>query len=398
MSDSALLRNTIEISAKHALDEWAQSQLDRASGRELKRGLELYEEQTLVNVSSNDYLGLSRHPTILEAVSQPERVGAASSRLISGNFPIHLQLEQKIAAFCGYPSALVFGAGYLANIGVLTGLVRRNDVVVSDRLIHASLVDGIGISRARHFRYAHNDLRDLETRLLQATAAKRSDGRLFLVTESVFSMHGDLAPLEEIAELALHFQAVLIVDEAHALGVLGPGGRGCVAHYGLEDRVAVVTGSFGKAFGSYGGVALCSTAVRSLLVNQARSFVYNTGLPPVLAKASLASLEVVEGDGALGATLLDLAASFREKLTKAGLDCGASQSQIVPVRAPGNRRVNRFAAALRSEGVLAVAIRAPSVPVGEECVRVSLSLLHDAATIDEVADKVIRAAQASGVL
>jgi 8-amino-7-oxononanoate synthase len=331
-------------------------------------------DRVLVNLASNDYLGLAGDPRILEAARralEADGAGATASRLISGTLPVHAELEARLAAFKGYPAALVFGSGYLANTGVLPVLAGRDDHLFLDRLAHASLVDGAVLSRARIHRFRHNDADHLESLL-------RPDrrGRKLVVTESVFSMDGDLAPLAPMADLCDRHGAILVVDEAHATGVLGSSGRGLVPALGLQERVPVTTFTLGKALGSYGGAIACNAAMRTWIANRARPFVYSTAPPPAVMAAALAALGIVEATPELGSRLLAHADRFRADLQALGLDTLASASHIVPVRIGPSDRALAAAGRLEQAGVLAVAIRPPSVPAGTARIRFSLRADH----------------------
>jgi 8-amino-7-oxononanoate synthase len=310
---------------------------------------------------------------------------AGSSRLLSGNFSLHQDLESDLSSFLGAESCLIFGAGYLANLGVLAALPSRHDVVFSDKLVHASAIDGISLSRASHRRFRHNDLGHLE-RLLSDERARVSDGTtFFIVVESLYSMDGDLAPLAEIVELARTFDAITIVDEAHALGVFGPNGRGCVAAMGLSDQVDVITGTLSKAFASYGGLVACSTVVKEYLINSARSFIYNTALPPVQAAVARESVRILNERPTLGSELLERAELMRCYLLERGVPTMKSESQIIPIPVAGAGKVTAIANALSERGVIAPGIRSPTVAIGSERLRLSITLAHSESLLEEVA-------------
>lgn len=346
--------------------------------------------QPLLNVSSNDYLGLARHPHVIAtARAWLERLGAGAtaSRLVTGTLACHVELEERLARTKGYPAALVFGSGYAANLGLVTAVVGRGDHVFVDRLAHASLVDAAVLSRAGVHRFHHNDAGHLESLLRAAPAA----GRRLVLTESVFSMDGDLAPLGDLAEAAGRHEAMLLVDEAHATGVFGPGGSGCVRAAGLEQRVNLSMGTLSKALGSQGGFTACSTDMRVLLINNARSFIYSTALAPAAAGAAIGALEVLEREPGLGTRLLARAARVRDRLRGAGLDTGASASQIIPVIVGDTERALRVTRRLRDAGILAVAIRPPTVPAGTARLRLSIALDPSDAELTMLTDAVIEA-------
>ncbi len=381
------------------LDDWAREEVAKLDSLSRRRSLTTYdvtgedpnthgllqhEGKSFLNFSSNDYLALSCHPLVVERFSQCSAVGSGASRLVTGNRSSHQLLESEFAAFCQYPTALLFGSGYLANLGVLSSLAGRHDVVFSDRLLHASSLDGIRIAAAKHVRFRHNDVQHLRDLLEREQETRKADCRFLVVTESLFSMTGDFAPLEDIVTLAEEYEAIVVVDEAHALGVVGPGGRGRVAECGLTARVHICTASFGKSFGSYGGAVLCSEQVRSYLVNSARSLIFNTSLPPAVAEASRASIEVLLAQPQLAEQLRQRVESFRRELraTQYPVD---SDSQIIPIRLGSNEAVLRLSEQLRARGIVAVAIRPPTVPEGEACIRLSVTLHHSAEVLSETA-------------
>ncbi len=278
---------------------------------------------------SNNYLGLADHPRVRGAAAEAAMrwgTGAGASRLISGNMQPHRQLEERLAAFKGYESALLFGSGYLANTGTIAALADRGEVIFSDELNHASIIDGCRLSRAETFVYRHGDVEHL------AWGLREAGGRAALiVTDGVFSMDGDLAPLEELAPLARDHGCRLMVDEAHATGAVGPGGRGSVAAAGLSGEVDVVVGTLGKALGSYGAYVCANRELTEYLLNTARSFVFSTAPPPPSVAASLAALELLESHPHRVERLARNAATLRTALAAEGLAVGDSSTQIVPV-------------------------------------------------------------------
>jgi len=344
----------------------------------------------LLNASSNDYLGLSRHPHVLataQAALAKYGAGATASRLVCGTLTLHEQLEQRLAAHKGYDSALVMGSGFVTNATVLPALVGRDDYVFADRLVHASLIDGIRLSQARLQRFRHNDTAHLQ----QLLAAAGQRGRRLVVTESVFSMDGDLAPLAEIAALAEAAGAMLLVDEAHAMGVFGPHGSGLVRAAGIQAQVTLCMGTLSKGLGSYGGYVACSSKVRDWLINRCRGFVYSTALPPAALGAALGALDVLDAEPQIGATLLARAAALRAVLQSHGCDVGASASQIIPIMLGDAATTLRVSASLRQRGILAVAIRPPTVPAGSSRLRLSLSLEHDDADLMRLGNEISQA-------
>lgn len=352
--------------------------------------------RALLDFSSNDYLALARDPRVTARAAEAlarDGSSASASRLMSGTFPVHDELEQALAVLVGKEAALLFGSGYAMNLGVLSALAGRDDAIFADRLVHASLIDGARLSGAALKRFAHNDAASLE-RLLSSTPVR---GRRFVVCESVYSMDGDLAPLESLASLSRSNDALFIVDEAHALGVFGNGRGLCHALPG-ELAPDLVLGTLGKALGSFGGFAAGSRLLRELLVNRARSFIYSTALPPASAAAALAAVEIVAQEPGLGADLLQRAAALSSSLRAAGLQAPAATSQILPVHIGDNRLALRLAEALEARGVLAVAIRPPTVPEGTARLRLSVTLSHRADDLSLAARTIAEAARELGLL
>ena len=309
---------------------------------------------------SNNYLGLADHPRVQEAAADAAMrwgVGAGASRLVSGTMTVHSRLEQKLAAFKGTETALLFGSGYLANLGVVGALARQGDVVFSDELNHASIIDGCRLSRAEVFVYAHNDMEHLAWGLAQA-----GPRAALIVTESVFSMDGDVAPLEEVCELAQHHDVRVVVDEAHATGCVGEGGRGAVAEAGLEREVDVVVGTLGKALGSYGAFVACDGEMTKLLTNSARSLIFSTAPPPPAVAGALAALDLLEEQPRRVQRLQANAEVLRAELAREGFDVSGSTTQIVPLVVGDAQTAMRVCEAALERGVFAQAIRPPTVP------------------------------------
>ena len=356
--------------------------IDSRGGGRIQR-----DGRDLLDFSSNDYLGLSHHPNLRRAVQQAtEQFGASScaSRLLSGDLTIHHELEERVAALSGKESALVFSSGYQANVGIISALVGRGDVVFSDKLNHASIVDGIGLSGAKCFRFRHNDLDHLETLLKKHSQEFKT--RL-IVTETVFSMEGDRSPVDRIVDLKDKHGGVLMVDEAHAAGIYGPAGAGIVAEENLSDRVELIMGTFSKALGSFGAYVAGSGQMTDFLVNACRSFIYSTALPPGITAANLAALEVVEKEPERRTVLRENAAWFREALIGQGHDVRGS-SQIVPLVVGDAERANVASAALQERGFHVLAIRPPTVPAGEARLRFSLTYDHSRQQLSELIEHV----------
>jgi 8-amino-7-oxononanoate synthase len=374
--------------------EWGkalQETLDTLEGQHMRRHLRIsetvepgkifYNGKPLLNFSSNDYLGLSRHPRVVESVQQVIQhwgIGATSSRLIGGTSIIHQDLEAALAAFMQMESALIFPTGYMANVGVITSLVGPGDAVIMDRLCHASIVDGARLSGARLFVYQHCDAEEAE-RVLARTASYR---RRLLITESLFSMDGDFAPLAEIAAAGERYGAIRLVDEAHALGVWGLNGQG-VREAAQWD---VVIGTLSKALGSQGGFVASSREVIETLVNNARTFIFTTGLSPVSVAGAHAALSIVQEDEMLRQRVIGLATQLRDALGADGWDTLGSQSQIVPVFLGSAERALAVAEKLQAAGVFAPAIRPPTVHAGQCRVRFSVTAEHTESDLGKVID------------
>lgn len=383
-------------------ESWIQAELEALRREGLLRSLRVMsgtgghavlDGRRLVNFASNDYLDLANHPRVVAAAREAlERfgAGATASRLVAGTLEPHARLEARLAAHKGYPAALVTGSGYLANAAAIPALVGRGDAVFADKLAHASLIDGATQARGELFRFRHNEAGHLRELLRRHGGA----GRKLVVTESVFSMDGDVAPLREIAAAAREAGAMLMVDEAHAAGVCGEGGRGLVRALGLCGEVTVAMSTLSKAFGGYGGVLACSEAMREWFINRHRGFIYSTALPPAAVGAALGALEVMQAEPERGARLLRNAAAFRQRLRDGGLDTGASESQIVPVMVGDNHQALALSKRLLDEyGILAVAIRPPTVPRGTARLRLSVTLAHTPEELAAAADAMVRTAE-----
>lgn len=343
-----------------------------------------------INLASNDYLALSRHPRIVATAREAlERYGAGAtgSPLICGRLPCHVELERRLAEHKGYPAALLFSSGFAANLGVASALLGPGDTAFADRLAHASLLDGLRLSGARLRRFRHNDPEHLRA-LLAATPAT---GRRMIVTESVFSMDGDLAPLETLAGLAEEFGAGLWVDEAHATGLYGPLGAGRVAELSLCARVTISMGTLSKALGSAGGFVACSASLHDRLVQRARTFIYSTALPPPSIGAALGALDLLREHPGWGGETRARAARFRDRLRAAGLRAGGGDSAIVPLPAGTAEAALAAAARAGDDGVAVVAIRPPTVPEGAARLRCAVSLGHAPEDLDRAAEILARA-------
>jgi len=355
----------------------------------------LLDGEPVLLLCSNNYLGLADHPRVREAAAEAALqlgAGAGASRLISGNMAPHRRLEERLAAFKGYEAALLFGSGYLANLGTISALARRGKVVFSDELNHASIVDGCRLARAETFVYHHGDLDQLAWGLREA----RGRGAL-IVTDGVFSMDGDIAPLEELTRLARDYGCRLMVDDAHATGAVGPGGRGSVAAAGLSGEVDLVVGTLGKALGSYGAYVCASAELSEYLLNTARSFIFSTALPPPVLAAALAALDVLEVEPERVDRLGANAAALRGGLAAEGLSAGGAPSQIVPLEVGDAKRTMELCERLLERGVFAQGIRPPTVPDGTSRLRFSVMATHEKAELREAAKLTGEAARELGI-
>jgi 8-amino-7-oxononanoate synthase len=343
---------------------------------------------------SNNYLGLADHPAVRSAAVEATMrwgVGSGASRLVSGTMTIHRRLEERLAAFKGRQSALLFGSGYLANAGTIAALARPGDVIFSDELNHASIIDGCRLSRAEVFVYDHGDADHLDWGI------RRAEGRgALIVTESVFSMDGDVAPLAEIVELAERHGLRTLVDEAHGTGALGPGGRGALAEAGLEDQVDVIAGTLGKALGSYGAFVACDEPMMRYLVSAARTFIFSTALPPPAVAAALAALTLLEEEPRRVHRLAANAAVMRAALEGEGLDVGESRTQILPLVIGEADQAMRICELALARGVFAQAIRPPTVPPLTSRLRLAVMASHREPELIAAARTIGMAARAAG--
>ncbi len=335
----------------------------------------LLDGKSVLLLCSNNYLGLADHPKVREAAAEAAMrwgVGAGASRLVSGSMTIHRRLEERLAEFEHSEACVLFGSGYLANIGVIGALAGAGDTVFSDQLNHASIVDGCRLSRARVVVYRHLDTEHLEWCL----AKHGGEGRRLIVTDSVFSMDGDLAPLEEILMLAREHNARLMVDEAHATGAVGPGGRGAVARAGLDGEVDVLVGTLGKALGSYGAYACASTTMVRYLINAARSLIFSTAPGPPAMAGALRALELLSERPELVQRVRAAAHTLRYALAGEGFPVEVDEMHIVPLIVGEERAALALCQAALERGIFAQAIRPPTVPAGTSRLRLAVMATH----------------------
>lgn len=382
-------------------DETAGEQsIERRIARELDSLRSISQFRALgitdgIDLSSNDYLGLAYDPRLkqaaMESLACAERVGGTGSRLLSGNSRAWEELESEFAAFAGTEAALYFGSGYAANLGLLTALLRPGDVVFSDAMNHASLIDGMRLSGATKVIYRHGDLTDLENTLRAHTGG---GGARVIATESVFSMEGDVAPLDRILRLATKYDASVVVDEAHATGVCGPNGRGIAAEMKIEREILAVVHTCGKALASAGAFVCGGLSLKEILVNRARTFIFSTAMPPYFAGQIRAAMELARAADGERAHLREIARELRTRLNEAEINCGGSSTHIVPVIVGSNDAALRAAGELQRAGFAVKAIRPPTVPTGTARIRISLTSGITMEQTRHLAD-VLRAACAS---
>ena len=364
------LRKELELAKSKGLFRELKT-LGSSSGRDIEFGGRKY-----INFSSNNYLDLAGHPAVIAAAKKAlDKYGAGgtSSRLIAGTLDIHSELEKKLASFKHCESSLVFPSGYQTNLGVISALAKEGDCVIMDKLNHASLWDGAKLSGARIFVYPHRDIAALEKVLKRAKAYRRK----LVVTDSVFSMDGDLAPLKEISELSKQYGAWTFVDEAHATGVFGDKGSGLVEHSGAGKDIDIVMGTLSKALGSQGGFVCGKKLLIDYIVNFCRSFIYTTSLAPASCAAAIAALEIVEIEPERRKKLLLTASHLKKSLKGKGFDTGSSESQIIPLIAGSVERAAEISKKLLAEGIFAPAIRPPTVPENMSRIRFSLTAAHN---------------------
>jgi 8-amino-7-oxononanoate synthase len=346
----------------------------------------------LVDFASNDYLGLAADARVaLAAIDalETEGTGAAAARLIAGNHPLHDALEVELARLKGCERTLLFPSGYMANVGAIPALVGAGDVIFSDALNHASLIDGCRLSRATVRVFPHNDLAALERMLASERAQYR---RALIVVEGVFSMDGDVCPLDEVVRVARAHDAWTYVDDAHGTGVLGESGAGTLEQFGVADQVDVVIGTLGKALGTSGAYVGGSHELVEYLVSRARAFIFTTGSPPALAAATLAALRIAQEEPWRRASVRARSKQLRTRLQRAGLAVhGSPDGHIVPVLIGDAARTMAITADLRTRGFLVGGIRPPTVPVGTSRLRISLSAVHSPEQVDALADAIIAA-------
>jgi len=378
------------------MKKYLEKELEALEQRGLKRILRqqegtqgrkiIVDGKEVLNFCSNDYLGLADDERLCNAAKaslELEGFGAGASRLICGNMAAHQQLEKVIAEFKRMESCLLFSSGYMANVGIISGLFDREDMIFSDKLNHASIVDGIVLSRANFKRYPHRDMKVLERMLKGSDKGKKRA----IITDSIFSMDGDIAPLDKIVALAQKYNCLVMVDEAHALGVLGKTGKGVIEHFGVEDQVDIQMGTLSKAAGSFGAYCCGSKELIEVLINKARSFIYTTGMPPSVAAASQKAIEIISEEEGLRERLWENTRYLRDELKRLGFDTMNSETPIIPILVKDSNVAVTFSKRLFDEGVFVSAIRPSTVPENTARLRLAVMATHAQNDLDMVLEK-----------
>lgn len=357
----------------------------------------VFDGREVINLSSNNYLGLANHPRLREAAKDAvERYGAgsASVRTIAGTMSLHTELERRLAAFKRTEAALVYQSGFTANSGTVSALLGREDVIISDELNHASIIDGARLSRATIKVYPHKDVAAMKQLLEESKGARR----ILVITDGVFSMDGDIAPLPDIVEVAKQYNAIVMVDDAHASGVLGENGRGTVDHFGLHGQVDIQIGTLSKAIGVLGGYVAGSRVLIEYLIQRARPFLFSTSHPPAVTAACLAALDLLESDPSLVQRLWDNARYFRDGLAGLGFDVSGSETPIIPVIVGEGRKAMELSDRLFEEGVFAQGIAYPTVPRGKARVRTIVTAAHTRDDLDQALEAFAKVGRELGVI
>jgi 8-amino-7-oxononanoate synthase len=354
--------------------KFLESRLNKLKIEDRYRYISDFKVSPEFDFSSNDYLALG-HKTNTSLLEKSSRLGSGAARLLINGSDYHIALETDLANFVGTQKALLFGSGYLANIGVISSIVQRNDIVVSDKLIHGSLIDGINLSRAKHTRAKHNSIEDFEKILKKLSLSRKINQNIFIVTESVFSMDGDFAPLRELYELSERFETFLVVDEAHAFGVFGESGEGFSSNLIEKKEHVIILGTLSKSFGSFGGFVCCSEIVREVIINFARTFLFSTALPDFCCLKATASLEEIINGSSLRKELFLKINKIKELLKSYEIK-NVSDSQIVPILVGSSEKAVFYSNILKEQGIKVPAIRPPTVPPDKSRLRISLTNHH----------------------
>ncbi|RLB13810.1 MAG: 8-amino-7-oxononanoate synthase [Deltaproteobacteria bacterium] len=377
----------------HPWDDFIVSSLHDLEAKGLRRRLKsvttpvstrcLIEGRELLLFCTNDYLGLANHPRMKRAAAEAAQkwgTGSGASRLISGNISLYVALEKECASFKETESAVVFSSGYATNMGVISSLLGADDLILSDRLNHASIVDACRLSKARVVAYPHGDVAAVEATL----RSRDNKGKALVVTDGVFSMDGDLAPLPDLVKVCAEADALLLVDDAHGTGVLGPKGGGSLDHFGLRPRGIIQVGTFSKALGSLGGFVAATSLITEYLVNRARSLIYSTALPPAILAANREALCIVREDTSLRFRLRRLTHYLKKQMASLGLAIPDQPTPIFPVIIGNAQETVRISNSLIEKGIFVPPIRPPTVPEGQSRLRISLSALHQEQDIDRL--------------
>jgi glycine C-acetyltransferase len=357
----------------------------------------VFDGREVINLSSNNYLGLTTHPRLVRAALEATEhfgAGSGSVRTIAGTMTLHEELERRLAAFKHTEAALVFQSGFTCNTGIIPVLVGEGDAILSDALNHASIIDGIRLTRAERKIWPHADMNALEAALKETQSARRR----LVITDGVFSMDGDIANLPDIVALAERYNAIVFVDDAHSSGVLGKNGRGSVDHFGLHGRVHVQVGTLSKALGALGGYVASTQGLRDLLIHRGRPFLFSTSHPPAVAAACIAAIDVLENEPELIDRLWENTRYFKTGLRRLGFNTGSSESPITPVIAGEGRKAMELSDRLFAEGVFAQGIGYPTVPEGKARVRTIVTATHTTADLDQALAAFERAGRALGLL
>jgi glycine C-acetyltransferase len=357
-----------------------------------------FDGREVINLASNNYLGLTTHPKLIEAAVNATRLygaGSGAVRTISGTMGLHLELEERIARFKNAPACVVFQSGFAANAGTVSAILGPDDHIVSDALNHASIIDGCRLSRAKIHVFPHKD-HEAAGRILEGLA--NLPGRKLLISDGVFSMDGDIGPLPCLVELAEAHGAIMMVDDAHSSGVLGREGRGTVDHFGLHGRVDIQVGTLSKAIGVLGGYVCGSRDLIDFLYHRARPFLFSTSHPPSVAASCLAAFDILEQEPERIQNLWDNTRYFRQGLSSAGFDTGASETPIIPIMVGDAAKAHSFSRELFEDGVFATGIGFPTVPEGKARIRTIVTAAHSRSQLDRALETLSRVARRMGIL
>jgi glycine C-acetyltransferase len=357
-----------------------------------------FDGHEVINLASNNYLGLTTHPKLIQTALDAVRdfgVGSGAVRTISGTMRLHMQLEERIARFKNVEACVVFQSGFAANAGTVSAILGPDDHIISDELNHASIIDGCRLSKAKIHVFPHKDA-SAAGRILQELTS--SLGRKLLITDGVFSMDGDIGPLPALVDVAERYGAIMMVDDAHASGVLGRAGRGTVDHFNLHGRVHIQVGTLSKAIGVLGGYVCGSRDLIEFLYHRARPFLFSTSHPPAVAAACLAAFDVLEQEPERIQSLWDNTKYFKQNLIQAGFDTGMSETPITPIMVGDAKSAHQFSASLFEEGVLATGIGFPTVPEGKARVRTIVTATHTHEQLDRALDILTRVGRRLGLL